>query len=911
MCIVGASLYGHSTKSCTIHKWCGLEDGRHQNEDLVHLIKTDERFENAKRNITETDCLIIDEVSMVSKRTLAQIEFVCRSVRNSNSFFGGLQVVLVGDFYQLQPVRNEIYGDFGHPCFLANWFDDAFPHVINLKIIHRQEETNLILAVNEMELGQPSSTTIAFLNSLSRPLTPERNQSAVYLFARNIDVMLFNHNKLKSVVGDLQTFKSEDSGDVKMCDQFLAPKFLGVKIGCPVMLLINLTDYLVNGKIGTVKLIEDDYIHVAFSLFGEIRTVKISKFTFSKFDPVAKSTIATRRQFPLNLAYAFTIHKSQGMTIENLVVDCSNATFPGQLGVAIGRAKSIDGLCVQNFRPSLCRPHPTAVEHFYLHCRCGEFKDDYACCKRSNGHERDEGRIQDDDDDSNDDGEEKDEDGCEDHGFQVDESDLSDLELDIIKEIEVQERNVNKTQELEEILSYIMEEFEDTPLSKSAGDLQNEILLSPTPFIACFHKHKTEVENIGSKVFPTEKSKFSQSDFRNFHTQFNKYISSDEYRNSTQQVCDSYHSRQLLYRFITTSMFKVQRDVLKEVAEREVKEIPAVLKKISTDKPVSGPGRGKIRYIGGYVIAKLKYRNSRIVRRSAFAPGKGDVMEECERRKNLLNSLCSSEMDLIDSTTDPESLIETKRKQNVSGSLCNIQDDTFEFFRDLELKSRELLTYEKLVETKSKFYEVVEKLLLEDTQSKSLFANLLRKFTDEDSDHEMPEVVPFCDHCKSCKTMDCLYTELVRLFIKVSINQFRKDFLTALSVEKSKALRQKVREREVKKEKHFDVKTFQHDNSDNKIASHLRLKSEIMRQPDALETKCTKAQLLELCNAYGVKISKSKKKAEINQALVEAVLKADSIQNPDAFASTFTDKRKRCSANEPRIPSITEGKANF
>lgn len=305
---------------------------------------------------------------MVSKRTLIQIEFVCRSVRNSDLFFGGLQVVLVGDFYQLQPVRNDIYGDLGHPCFLAKWFKDAFSYAINLKVIHRQEETNLILAVNELELGQPSSNTVAFLNSLSRPITPERTQSAVYLFARDIDVMLFNHNKLKSVVGDLHAFKSEDSGDVKMCDQFLAPKFLGVKIGCPVMLLTNLTDYLVNGKMGTVKIIEEDYIHVTFCLFGETRTVKISKFTFTKFDPVRKSTIATKRQFPLNLAYAFTIHKSQGMAIENLVVDCSNATFPGQIGVAIGRAKSIDGLCVKIFKPSLCRPHPTAVEHFYLHC---------------------------------------------------------------------------------------------------------------------------------------------------------------------------------------------------------------------------------------------------------------------------------------------------------------------------------------------------------------------------------------------------------------------------------------------------------------------------------------------------------------------------------------------------------------
>lgn len=112
----------------------------------------------------ETDCLFIDEVSMISRKILNQIEFVCRGLKNSDKFFGGLQVVLVGDFYQLQPVRNEFYGDFGYPCFSVDWFKDAFPHVINLHIIHRQQETDLITAVNEMEQGLPSQATVAFLN---------------------------------------------------------------------------------------------------------------------------------------------------------------------------------------------------------------------------------------------------------------------------------------------------------------------------------------------------------------------------------------------------------------------------------------------------------------------------------------------------------------------------------------------------------------------------------------------------------------------------------------------------------------------------------------------------------------------------------------------------------------------------
>ena len=838
----------------------------------------------------ETDCLFIDEVSMISRKILNQIEFVCRGLKNSDKFFGGLQVVLVGDFYQLQPVRNEFYGDFGYPCFSVDWFKDAFPHVINLHIIHRQEETDLITAVNEMEQGLPSQTTVAFLNSLSRPLAPERTLNAVYLFARNIDVMLFNYNKLNSFNGDLHTFRSEDSGDSKLCDQFLAPRYFGVKIGCPVMLLINLTEHLVNGKIGTVKSIENEIIYVTFCLFGESRTVKIAKFTFSKFDPVSRTTIARRRQFPLNLAYAFTIHKSQGMTIENLVVDCSHAIYPGQIGVAIGRAQTTDGLCVKNFKPSLCRAHPTTVQKFYRECQYGEIKNDCTCCRNKKRQERknkeDNGDDHDDDDDDdNDDGGGNDDadDKVEDDGYPCSESDLSDFEYDIIKEIENQEKMANNTEELEQVLSYILEEFEETPFHNDAVETKNEILLAPNPFIKGFQSHKSEVQNICNIVFPKEKCKFVQTDFRKFYTHFNAYISSDGFKRDTQKICDTYHSKELIYRFMTTSMFKVQKDILKEVAQREEKEIPSVLEKISQDKQLSGPGRGKIRYIGGYVIAKLKYRNSRVVKRSAFAPGKEQMMGECKRRKELLNFLCSTEADLFDNTADPESLLETKRKQNLSGSLCNISDVMFDFFQVLELKSRQLFTYEKLVATKWKFFEVVKKLLIEDLDLKNSFTVLFRDFKEKDCDHAIESSEPFCDSCKICSSLVYLYTEIMSIFIKFSMNQFRKDFLTALSVEKSKALRQKLKTREDKNKKSFNLKEVPNDTSLNKLASHLRIKSEIMRQPDILEKNCTKAQLLDLCRAYGVQIAKNKKKAEINQALVKAVLDSDSMKRPDAL----------------------------
>ncbi|XP_033729325.1 ATP-dependent DNA helicase pif1-like [Pecten maximus] len=166
---IAATHYG-DLGAQTVHKWSGIEDGRHLNEEIAHLVKTDERFMKAKQNIETVDVLIIDEVSMVSAKVLNQVQFLCEYVRNSKEVIGQIQVVLVGDFYQLPPVANQLHGDSGKPCFLLPWFDDFSPHKVVLNEIHRQEDTTLIQCINELEIGHPSDDTVAFLKSLDRQM---------------------------------------------------------------------------------------------------------------------------------------------------------------------------------------------------------------------------------------------------------------------------------------------------------------------------------------------------------------------------------------------------------------------------------------------------------------------------------------------------------------------------------------------------------------------------------------------------------------------------------------------------------------------------------------------------------------------------------------------------------------------
>jgi len=479
--------------ACTLHKWTGLSDGRYSNEQLLHLISTDEKYEKVKESILKVDYLFIDEISMISSKTLSQVEFLCRSLRDKILHFGGVAVILSGDFFQLPPVKNELYGDFGHHCFSLPWFNEAFSHHINLEIIHRQSENLLVSAVNELERGHVTDNTVAFLNSVNRPLPNEQLQQAIHLFARNVDVDLFNYDRIEKVNSQLYTFKSEDEGLGDYLQKILAPKFLGVKVGIPVMLLVNLSDDLVNGKIGTVTCVENDCIYVQFQIGKINKSVKLTRYLFTKIDPVDKIILAKRSQFPIKVAYAVTIHKSQGMSLESVVVDCKNASFPGQIGVAVGRAKSSDGLMVKNFRTSLIKPHPDIVYKLYENCSVGVMNNDFLCCKHIK-HIIDENNNSDSSSistntciGSND----TDEDTYNyfDEEKRASNSDFSDLEPDIYELIDEMEMPNNISKAFKQIL----EDFSDTPLHEATTKVKSETLQVLLPFTQWFDLQQNKV----------------------------------------------------------------------------------------------------------------------------------------------------------------------------------------------------------------------------------------------------------------------------------------------------------------------------------------------------------------------------------------------------------------------------------
>ena len=151
------------TNGQTIHSWCGLGDGSLSGRDLSNLIPTKEKYMKPRLRIEECDVLIIDECSMLSKKMFDTVECICRNVKKNNTYFGGLQLILAGDLYQLPPVPDELYGETGKFCFQSPSFYSSVPHHIDLKTVFRQEDETLINSINELVACPVLLHTVMFL----------------------------------------------------------------------------------------------------------------------------------------------------------------------------------------------------------------------------------------------------------------------------------------------------------------------------------------------------------------------------------------------------------------------------------------------------------------------------------------------------------------------------------------------------------------------------------------------------------------------------------------------------------------------------------------------------------------------------------------------------------------------------
>ena len=326
-------------------------------------------FERAKKDkalmgrLRKVEGVIIDEISMIHGEVLAVAEALCQVARAQDLPWGGLQVVVVGDFAQLPPVtqgRGRSAWAFLNPVWKKTGFCPAM-----LLTNHRTEEADFIELLNDLRQGTISEKLQRFLDEKTCAL--EDDFEGTRLLPRRYQTESFNLEKLQEIEGEevsLPTsYYGEDRYVVSLKKNAPIPEALVLKEGCRVMFLQNDPKRRwVNGSTGVVESFLEDKVRV---LLDSGRGVHVEKVVFSLQNHKAE-VIAAAENYPLSLAYATTIHKSQGMTLDRVGVDIRGLWEPGQAYVALSRLKSSEGLFLQGWSEKSIFVDPI-VRKFYHH----------------------------------------------------------------------------------------------------------------------------------------------------------------------------------------------------------------------------------------------------------------------------------------------------------------------------------------------------------------------------------------------------------------------------------------------------------------------------------------------------------------------------------------------------------------
>lgn len=342
----------------TIHSWAGIGLGEGSTQDLIKLSTQNKKAQKRIRNV---EFLFVDEVSMLKADFLDKLDIVFKYHRMNNKPFGGVKMIFSGDFLQLPPVfkgGNEKEESF---AFEARSWKEANIQTINLTKIVRQSNPEFSKLLNSIRLGEDVSLDL--LKDRINFTFPSDNIVPVKLYCKNVDVDYVNTLKLKEIQSPTKTYYAQDDGNEKFKTFFdkncPAPSILNLKEGAQVMLLKNL-DFdlgLVNGAMGIVtKFLSDDVVVVKFAQGNEemieMYEWEIKEQIFKDDGKISYRKIASRKQIPLKLAWATTIHKSQGMTLDRAEIDISEAFAAGQAYVALSRVKDLNGLSLKPFDKS-------------------------------------------------------------------------------------------------------------------------------------------------------------------------------------------------------------------------------------------------------------------------------------------------------------------------------------------------------------------------------------------------------------------------------------------------------------------------------------------------------------------------------------------------------------------------------
>ncbi|MET3538509.1 helix-turn-helix domain-containing protein [Chryseobacterium limigenitum] len=309
--------------------------------------------------LREVEVLIIDEVSMLRADVLDMMDFSLRFIRRNSQRFGGVQMLFIGDLYQLPPVvRDEhiLKMFYNSPFFFDSHAIKEVPLLtIELTKVYRQSDESFLDILNAIRDGDTASIDFEHLNERYDPIFETGTESYVYLCSHNKMADEINQEKLKEIKVDPTTFEAKLFGEFKE-NQFPNEQFLELKIGAQVMFIrndISGEKRYFNGKLGEISALDENEIKVVLDGSEREITVKREVWEQKKYfldteKNIKEEVLGSFEQFPIKLAWAVTIHKSQGLTFDKVIIDAGKSFTAGQVYVALSRCRTLEGIVLKS-----------------------------------------------------------------------------------------------------------------------------------------------------------------------------------------------------------------------------------------------------------------------------------------------------------------------------------------------------------------------------------------------------------------------------------------------------------------------------------------------------------------------------------------------------------------------------------
>ena len=309
--------------------------------------------------LREIEIIVIDEASMLRSDVLDMMDFSLRHVRRNQQKFGGVQILFIGDLYQLPPVVRDEYilaKYYKSPFFFhAKALEEVKLITIELTKVYRQTDETFLDILNAIRNGISEDIDFELLNSRYQPDFDSKDEAYVYLCSHNKMADDINQKKLKELGGRSHLYNADVVGEFKET-QYPNDEVLELKIGAQIMFIRNDTSSdkkYYNGKLAQISYLDEDEISVILDGTEEEITLKAEtweqkRYSLDSEKNIKEEVLGSFKQFPIRLAWAVTIHKSQGLTFDRLIIDAGKSFASGQVYVALSRCRTLEGIILKS-----------------------------------------------------------------------------------------------------------------------------------------------------------------------------------------------------------------------------------------------------------------------------------------------------------------------------------------------------------------------------------------------------------------------------------------------------------------------------------------------------------------------------------------------------------------------------------